>query len=110
MWLLRCDDLDVGLPEPTSLVAPDDGQVVGGQYGAELGRDDGTAAAQHGNGRTSSAAGKDVGEDQHPTWGEHSADLGDPSRRVGPVPQGQGGETRSNTSSANGRRSARPWT
>ena len=51
-WLLRCDDLDVGLPEPAGVVAADDGQAVGGQHGTKLGRHHGVAAAQHGNDRT----------------------------------------------------------
>src|SRR4029453_6482971 len=70
----------------------DDVQVVGGERHGELGRHDRVAAAQHGEGWTSAAAGVDGGEAPHPAGGEDAADLGDPGRQVRPVPEGQGGD------------------
>jgi hypothetical protein len=62
------------------MVTADDVQVVGGERHGELGRHDRVAAAPHGEGWTSAAAGKDVGEDHHPARGEDAADLADPGR------------------------------
>ena len=44
MWLLHCEDLDVGQPEPAGMLAADDLQTVGGQRCVKLGRHEGVAA------------------------------------------------------------------
>ena len=80
MWLVHCEDLDVGQREPAGVLAADDVQAVGGQHSVELGWHEGVAATtQHASRGTSApAAAEDIGKDNHPARGKHSGDLGDP--------------------------------